>query len=78
MASTFVSAGAPPAGVIPNFVDPPDSLYSGIVVTSSLILALTTTFTVARLVARKATSRFMIDDCKLYRIRFWEFSLANS
>jgi hypothetical protein len=65
MASTFTPAGSPPAGVTPNFDDPPDSLYSAIIVTTSLIIAITTIFTACRLTARGMTARISMDDCTL-------------
>jgi len=62
MASTFTPAGSPPPGVTPNFDNPSDTLFPEIVATVTLSIAATTFFTVARLVAKKATSSFTIED----------------
>lgn len=66
MASTFKPAGAPPPGVTPNFDNPQDTLYNAIVTTTSLIIAITTAFTAARLVARKSVASYAVDDCAIY------------
>lgn len=66
MASTFTPAGAPPPGVTPNFENPQDTLYPGMVMTTSLIIAITTAFTAARLVARKSVASYAFDDCEIY------------
>ncbi|TVY78271.1 hypothetical protein LSUE1_G006774 [Lachnellula suecica] len=62
MASTFDPAGSAPPGVTPNFIDPTDTLYPDIVGTVTVTLILSTIFTAARLVAKKATSSFSTED----------------
>ena len=64
MAGTFVPAGAPPPGIVPNFEDPDDTLESAIVATVTVIVSLTTVFTFARLVARISAPRFALEDCE--------------
>lgn len=64
MASTFTPVGSPPAGVIPNFINPTDTLYPEIVATVALSIILTTLFTTARLIAKTSVASFTIEDCK--------------
>lgn len=64
MASTFTPLGNPPLGVTPNFDNPTDTLFPEIVATVVLSVLLTTGFTAARLVAKRAMTDFTIEDCK--------------
>jgi hypothetical protein len=80
MASTFIPAGAPPPGVIPNFDNPPDTLYTAMVTATALSISLTTVFTAARLVARLSIAQrpfvgFSIDDCGVISRAFLSFLL---
>ncbi|TAQ86649.1 hypothetical protein B7494_g5035 [Chlorociboria aeruginascens] len=62
MASTFTPAGSSPPGIIPNPNNPTNTLYPEIVATVTLSIVLTTFFTAARLVAKRATANFSIED----------------
>lgn len=65
MTSRDIPAGIPPPGVFTNFDHPSKDLYPEIAATVTLAILLTTFATAARLTAKRAVSKFNIEDCKL-------------
>lgn len=82
MASTSERASPLPSGVIPDFDNPQDTLYTALMANAVLCVCLTTIFVFCRFVARGASGPFAIDDCKYvdtvlkHMVRF-KFSLLT-
>ncbi len=57
----------PPAGVVPNFIDPPGTLEAVTNATMAICFTLTTIFVIVRLLTKYCVDRaILLEDCQYY------------
>ena len=57
----------PPAGVVPNFIDPPGTLEAVTNATMAICFTLTTIFVIVRLLTKYCVDRaILLEDCQCY------------
>ena len=72
-----IPAGVPPPGIIPNLIDPP-SLVAATLAVGTIIILLTTSFTVLRIISNSTGGHKLgLSDCKTFRFGSTTYFLTD-